>query len=244
MIDRTTDKATSWSILTYQLILHAYPYSFRREFGESMTQVFGDSVRDAWKRAGLAGLARLWMRTVIDVVRSLFSAYVSEKRDSRFKLAVGLSALYVCSLVGVVGYGAIAFGEFYQPPTFSKFGAPNAHEDLLIAAYEKAMNGEFGAYRIFTAAAGFSLAVLLGATSALFGLWQKSPLHGAGALLVGTAFTVVAFQLLPTLWFPLDRYPVGALWLMGGGIPLAAGTCLLVMLLGRYGPARARFRHS
>jgi hypothetical protein len=192
-----------------------------------MTQVFGDSVRDTWKRAGLAGLTTLWIRTVVDVVRSLFRAYVSETRDSMFKLAVGLSILYVCVLMGVVGYGSIKFGEYYQPPTFSKF-----------------VNGEFGAYRIFTVAAGFSLAMFLGAASALFGLWQKSLLHGGGALIAGTAFTIAAFQLLPTVWFPLDRYPVGAVWLMGGGVPFAACTCLVVTLLGRFGPARGRFRHS
>jgi hypothetical protein len=243
MSDRTADKLTSWSILTYWLIVQAYPYSFRREFGESMTQVFGDSVRAAWKRAGLAGLAILWMRTVVDVVVSLFSAYVSEKRDWMFKLAVSLAALYACALAGIVGYGAVRFGEFYRPPVFSVFGAPNAHEDVLIAAYEQAMSGEFGTYRTFTAAAGLSLAVLLGATSALLGLWQKSLLHGTGALVVGTALTIVAFELLPTVWFPLDRYPVGALWLMGG-VPVAACTYLLVMVLGRFGPARARFEHS
>jgi uncharacterized membrane protein YkgB len=93
-------------------------------------------------------------------------------------------------------------------------------------------------------AAGFSLAILLGVTSALFGLWQKSVLHGAGALMAGTALTIVAFELLPVVWFPLDQYPVGALWLMGGGVLLAAGTCLLVVILGRLRPASARFTHS
>jgi hypothetical protein len=244
MIDRRTERVTSLSVLTYRLILQAYPYSFRREFGESMTQVFGDSVRDTWRRAGFAGLARLWMRTVVDVVRSLFSAYVGESRDPMFTLAVGIGILYACALVGVVGYGALAFGEFYQPPAFSTFGAPDASEEALITAYERAMSGEFGTYRTFTVIAGLSLAALLGVTSALFGLWQGSLPHGAAALLTGAVFTVVAFQLLPTVWFPLDRYPVGALWLMGGGIPVAACTCLLVMLLGRFRPRRPHVARS
>jgi len=244
MIARSADNVTSWSVRTYWLILQAYPYAFRREFGESMTQVFSDSVRATWNRAGLAGLATLWMRTVVDVVVSLYSAYVSETRDSMFRIAVGLSVLYVCALAATVGYGAIGFGEFYQPPGFSVFGAPNAHEDVLLATYEQAMSGHFGRYRLFTTAAGFSLAVLLGATAALFGLWQKSLPHGAGALAAGAALTIVAFELLPTVWFPLDRYPVGALWVMGGGIPLAACSWLLVTVLGRFGPARARFTHS
>jgi len=243
-INRTAQTLTSWSVSTYWLILQAYPSSFRREFGESMAQVFGDSVRHAWHRAGIAGLATLWMRTIADVVVSLFSAYGNEKRDWMFKLVVGLAVLYACALATAVGYGAARFGEFYQPPAFSIFGAPNAHEDVLIAAYEQAMTGDFGRYRVFVTAVGFSLAVLLGASSALFGLWQRSLLHGAGAVLAGAAITIVAFELLPTVWFPLDRYPAGALWLIGGGIPLAACTCLLIMLLGRFRTSRARFGHS
>jgi hypothetical protein len=184
------------------------------------------------------------MRTIVDVAVSLYRTYITEKRDSMFKLSAGLTIFYVCALASTVGYGAVAFGQFYQPPAFSAFGAPYAQEGALIAAYEQAMSGDFGRYRLFTAAAGFSLAVWLGVTSALFGLWQKSLLHGAGALVAGTALTILAFEGLPTVWFPLDRYPVGALWVMGGGLPLASGTYLLVTLLGRFGPVRARFKHS
>jgi hypothetical protein len=161
-----------------------------------------------------------------------------------FKLSVGFTLLYISALAGIVGYGAFRFGEFYQPPSFSVFGAPSAHEDVLIAAYEQALTGEFGRYRMFTLAAGFTLAALLGATSALFGLWQKSLLHGAGALIGGIAVTIATFELLPTVWFPLDRYPVAALWVMGGGVPLSVCTWLLVMVLGRFGSGRARLQHS
>ena len=209
-----------------------------------MSQVFGDLVRAAWNRAGLIGLATLWVRTAVDVVDSLIAAYVSETHDSRFTLAAGLSVLYVCALAGIVGYGAIRFGEFYEPPAFSVFGAPGASEDSLLAMYEQALTGDLGRYRTFTAAAGFALAVWLGATSALFGLWQKSLSHGAGALIAGIALTIAALEFLPTVWFPLDGHPVGALWLMGGSIPLAACVWLLVMALGRFWPARARFTPS
>jgi hypothetical protein len=239
-----SDRVTWWAVLPYRLILQAYPHSFRREFGESMTQAFTDSVRAAWNRAQLAGLARLWMRTLVDVVVSLFRAYAGERRDSMFRMAVGLGIIYICALAAIVTYGAVRFGEFYPAPGFSIFGAPDANEGALQAAYAQAMTGDFGAYRRFTLVAGFSLAALLGAASALFGLWQKSLPHGVGALIAGTAITIAAFELLPTVWFPLDRYPVGALWLIGGGIPLAVGTWLLVIVMGRFGPARARFTHS
>ena len=59
MTNPRRDRLIPWSISTYWLILQAYPHSFRCEYGESMVQVFGDSARDAWKRAGPAGLASL-----------------------------------------------------------------------------------------------------------------------------------------------------------------------------------------
>jgi len=243
MRSRREEAFASWSNSTYRLILLAYPDSFRRAFGESMAQVFSDAVRDAWKRTGPGGIAVLWMRTIADVARSLVSAYAGEARDGILRAAAVLLILYVCALAGTVGYGAHRFDEFYEPPAFSRFGAPHAHEDELLAAHEVAMAGEFGAYRTFTVAAGFALAALLGVTSALFGLSQRSIPHGAAALGAGLALTIAAFALLPTIWFPLDRYPAGALWLMGGGIPLAAATWMAVTLLGRVGFVRTRFEH-
>ena len=234
----------SWSVLTYRLILQAYPNSFRQEFGESMVQVFGDSVRQTRMRAGIAGLPALWARTLVDVARSLPGAYALEARDSALRLTAGLGILFVLALACTVGYAAMTFGEFYQPPAFSRFGAPDADEGVLLAAYAQAMDGDFGSYRAFAVTTGFVIAVLLGAASGLFGLWQKSLAHGAAGLLAGTAVTIAAFELLPTIWFPLDRYPLGALWLLGGGLPLAVAVSGLVMGIGRLTRAPMRIHRS
>jgi hypothetical protein len=228
-------RLAGWSISAYWLILQAYPDAFRREFGESMAQVFSDAARDARNASGAAGLAVLWMRTLKDVVISLVRAYVREARDPVFRAATGLCLLYVCVLVSAVAYGAWAYREFYPAPPFSVFGAPEASEDALVASYEQALLGAFGGYRVFASVVGFSLAALLGLTAAVFGVAQKSILHGAGLLVAGVTITIPALSLLPTVWFPLDRYPVAALWLIGGGVPLAAGTWLVLALLTRLG---------
>jgi hypothetical protein len=234
-------RPAAWSVSAYRLVLQAYPPAFRREFGDSMLVVFSDLVRDTWPRAGLAGLAVLWVRTIRDVASSLGRAYAGDRSDPWFPAAWGLIAMYLCALAGVVGYGAIRYGEFYPPPAFTTFGTPAASETTLLDAYAQALTGEFGAYRTFAAAAGLSLAVLLGIASATFGLWQRSMLHGLGAFAAGAAVTIAALQLMPTVWFPLDRYPVSALWLIGGGVPLGGLTCLLCLAAGRLGPGRARF---
>jgi hypothetical protein len=86
---------------------------------------------------------------------------------------------------------------------------------------------------VFASVAGFALAILLGLTAAIFGRSQRSILHGAGLLVAGLAITIAVLSLLPTIWFPLDRYPVAALWVIGGGVPLAAGTWLVLALVMR-----------
>lgn len=243
MIHRASNILARMSLRAYPLVLGVYPRGFRREFGESMTQVFRDLVHDACRTSGVAGLLRLWLRTVMDVVVSLVGAYTSERREAMFRTVVAVGVLYLGVLGLASGYGAIRFGEFYDPPAFTMFNAAGpVDENKLEAAYGEALRGEFGRYKAFAAGTGILLAVLLGLASALFGLWQRSIPHGAGAFLAGAALTVLVFQLLPTIWFPFDRYPVGALWVMGAGLPLAALVWLVVTAIGRYWPASGRLR--
>lgn len=142
------------------------------------------------------------------------------------RIAVGVGILYVCALALAVGYGAIRFKEFYPPPAFTRAAAPAADEDSLVAAWEHALAGDYGQYRSFTAIAGSALAVWLGAAAALVGLWRGSLVQGAAAFGAGVVLTVAAFELLPAMWFPFDRYAVGFIWLLTCG-PIAAGAWLL-----------------
>jgi hypothetical protein len=206
-----------------------------------MTQVFGDLVHDACRASGIGGLVKLWLRTLVDLAVSLVDTYTSGRRGLMSRAVVAVGVLYIGALGLASGYGALRFGEFYDPPAFTMFNAAGPVDgDTLLAAYDEALTGEFGRYKAFAFGAGILLAVLLGLASGLFGLWQKSIPHGAGAFLAGAALTIVVFELLPTVWFPFDRYPVGALWVMGGGLPLAAVVWLVVTAIGRYRPASGR----
>ena len=227
-------RLTTWSTLAYGVALHAYPESFHRHFGESMTQVFRDQSRDAYRQSGAAGLARLWMNTLFDLVLSVIPAYMNQRRESMARLVLIASVLYVGVAVTAVGYSGVRYGEFYRAPAFSHDAFPDAHEDTLLTAYDTALGGEFGQYRAFAIGSAVTLSVMIGIATALFGLWQHSLVRGAGALAAGGAVTVVVLSLMPSMWFPLDRYPIAALWVMGGG-PLVAGAIwVLVTVVGRY----------
>jgi hypothetical protein len=83
--------------------------------------------------------------------------------------------------------------------------------------------------------------VLLGAAAGLFGVAQRSVAHGAAALATGALCTVAALSLLPTIWFPLDRYPAGFLWAVGG-LPTAAITAAVVAAAGELAARRRAIR--
>jgi hypothetical protein len=58
----------------YSLLLAAYPAEFRHEYGAQMAQVFRDRCREEQRRRGggssSAGLARVWMETILDLART------------------------------------------------------------------------------------------------------------------------------------------------------------------------------
>ena len=63
----------SLSERVYEALLLMYPKDFRNAYGPQMVQVFGDLCREQRERAGLFGLALLWARTVLDLLRTAAS---------------------------------------------------------------------------------------------------------------------------------------------------------------------------
>src|SRR4051794_6080102 len=89
---------------TYRALLVLYPRSFRREYRESMLQLFGDCVRDRGARA--------WLRTVPDLVRTVPALRLEAVMAGRHA-ASKVAALFLAVLGGVVvalGVGGPAGG--------------------------------------------------------------------------------------------------------------------------------------
>lgn len=64
------------------MLVACYPYDFREGYGEPMVALFDDLCRCAWRRAGLGGLARLWVRTLRDFLTTIGSQYWIEWRQT------------------------------------------------------------------------------------------------------------------------------------------------------------------
>lgn len=72
MPDAGQNRAPSVSERVYRALLLAYPKGFRSKYGAQMAQVFRDMWREELERGGKVGLARLWVRTVVDLAATAF----------------------------------------------------------------------------------------------------------------------------------------------------------------------------
>jgi hypothetical protein len=65
----------------YGFLLKFYPKSYRQEFGEEMKYVFSESLKDACAEYGEQGLIGLWVRTIIDVGKSLVTQHLENRTE-------------------------------------------------------------------------------------------------------------------------------------------------------------------
>ena len=82
----------------YGALLVVYPKEFRDEYGAHMVQTFGDVLREERRRGGVLGFFGLWIRTLLDLLRS---AFVERSRAMRWKPLIPL-ALILGLLIALV----------------------------------------------------------------------------------------------------------------------------------------------
>jgi len=61
----------------YERLLRLYPKEHRVEYGECMAQLFRDECRDSWNQARWNGLVVLWIRTLIDLSKTVVLEHLS-----------------------------------------------------------------------------------------------------------------------------------------------------------------------
>ena len=77
------DRALIFSERVYKTLLVAYPKEFRSEYGSQMAQAFGDLCREELERGGMAGLIKLWIRTILDLVTTALTERSSSRANNR-----------------------------------------------------------------------------------------------------------------------------------------------------------------
>jgi hypothetical protein len=77
--ETTTARLIAWSVTLYRTLLAAYPSRFRQEYGAHMVQVFQDCCFQALRNRGVRGVLRLWIVTLIDLVRSAIAEHAHKE---------------------------------------------------------------------------------------------------------------------------------------------------------------------
>jgi hypothetical protein len=199
----------------YALLLYLYPKSFRREYGESMLQLFNDRLRAV---DGAGGYAMLWLKMLRDLMQSVPAAHANGPRP-----ASGRLLWTVVVIIGLV----FLVNAVVLPSMISRVPVEGAA--AAVAATQPAQAGEYVAVARGAAA---MLSTLLAFGAFLFALRRRSMANGAAVFIAGGALTFVALATNPWLWMPLDRYPVAITRALGIW-PLAAIAWAVLTVIAR-----------
>ena len=99
-------------VRAYRSLLHAYPTEFRTRFGDEMTQLFADRLRDAREPGAPVGPVRTWFRTLVDLVVTALTEHVGKDRKVGHSMSKPPSNVSrALGLAGVVG-GVVLLAAF------------------------------------------------------------------------------------------------------------------------------------
>ena len=106
---------------TFELMLFAYPRSFRSIYGSQMTQLFRDCRRDS--RGPVNGVA-LWSRMVLDVIRTAPAERWESftKDDSMKSIKRDAIAFLACALIIAVALLLLGYGRKHEVAFILVFG--------------------------------------------------------------------------------------------------------------------------
>jgi len=174
----------------YALLLHLYPAEFRREYGDSMLQLFNDQRRAA---RGAGGHAMLWLKTLRDLARSVPASHLNQRGHGRQRGAA-VSAMIWTVIVGFV-VAFIAFGVVVP----STVGYIPADETAALAGSDPPTAAEVARFRVIGLSILALVTVLLATAAFRFSRGQRSVLNGAAAFVAGALVTFVPLAMLPSL---------------------------------------------
>lgn len=190
---------------TYGVLLRLYPRAFREEYGEDMTQLLRDQLRDE-------SATRVWARTVLDVALTCptirLEAHMSHALSARVvygsatvaclvvAAVVGSSAgVSIIGLAGVLIFGTLTFISWRRARTLGPSAHAVAHWWKYLAAGVTGLAGVVGwgtsveelpdgAWFAFMGCLVFSVVLIavglvLGITNLLSGRRAGTPLTGS-----------------------------------------------------------------
>lgn len=109
----------------FQIMLVAYPPEFRREYGPHMVQVFRDCYRAEQQAKSRLGIGRLWVHTLIDLIRAAPSEHLDKLRKDNWimnKLRKNGFAILVTLGIIVGAFLLLSYGRSNEVSWILLFG--------------------------------------------------------------------------------------------------------------------------
>jgi len=144
----------------YERLLALYPKEYRREYGAPMAQLFRDQCRDAWAEARGWGLAGLWLRILIDLLKTSILEHLRSfsERRSMFSKALVLfrsnsgPRITFLALFGMVFPLALGFSvllAFLAPEQYAstvRMKVEQTATDFTPGSYQRYVRGNYDPY--------------------------------------------------------------------------------------------------
>ncbi|HJT66117.1 MAG TPA: hypothetical protein VJ749_06670 [Pyrinomonadaceae bacterium] len=109
----------------YRLLLAAYPSDFRREYGDSMLQVFRDSYRDAAVRQRRLATLDFWLAILRDLVVTASRQHIDNFREvngAMNNIRRDLIAVIGCAVIILTAFLLLNYGRVHEVGSVLVFG--------------------------------------------------------------------------------------------------------------------------
>ena len=144
------------------------------------------------------------------------------------RLIIGFGIFYLILLIAAVAATGFKYRDYYIPPALDRA----LGENEVLRIWNNSYEARYKDYRQFVGIVSVGLGLYLTLWAAAVGVSERSLIKGLGALFAGSFVTILALSILPWIYFPLDQYPVAALWVIGVS-PWIALSWLVLTVTGR-----------
>ena len=102
-------RSVELSVRIYELLVKAYPASFRRRYGDEMTRVFRELATDALRQRGAFGLMTAWFRVLGDLAWTAPQEHLVElqRRIEMKTSAFAVFSVVVAAIVYLLVFAAV-----------------------------------------------------------------------------------------------------------------------------------------